>query len=293
MSWSRRTLVGVAAAALLTGCTSTVTGTAAFGGTDPAKPDVPPASLGGPDPSAEPVVGTCRMIASGQENDPRNPPDPVECSTTHNAETAAVADSGVAADALYPTADDVGNQGSDSYRVLDDVCTFTVLADYLGGDTLDDPYAFFAPYLPSAAQWDAGARWVRCDVFYGYSSPETSPGILAGALQGRDAAAYRACFVGNPADWRVVPCSQSHDAEPIGAYANANEGDPYPADAAARQALAQQCASDVQAYVGGTMPLGYALDVYVGSDTEWAGGPLAQCVLVPAGGGQTSTSVRG
>ncbi|MGY1810477.1 septum formation family protein [Blastococcus sp. SYSU D00669] len=286
--------LAAAAVLLLGGCTSTVTGQAAFGGEDPAKPEVPPAGLGGPDPGADPVVGTCYTIAPGQQDDPLDPPPPVECAGEHNAETAAVDDGPFQEGDPYPSAAEVEDPDGAIATALEDICTFDVLTEYLGGDDLDDPYAFFAPYLPNQEQWDAGARWVRCDVFYGYTEPEPAPGVIAGALEGSDAAAYRACFVGTPETWDVVPCSQPHDAEPIGAYADVDDDAPYPADVTARQALAQQCTADAQAYIGGTMPIGYAVDVYVGSQVDWQeSGPLAQCVLVPAGGGRTSTSVRG
>jgi hypothetical protein len=281
-----------AAAVLLAGCTSTVAGQALFGGDDPAKPTVPPAGLGGPDPAADPVVGGCYVITSGQNGEALDPPDPVDCSTTHNAETAAVDDSGLGEDDAYPTQDDVDDDSSTVYAALDDICSFDLLSDYLGGDDLDDPYAFFSAYLPNQEQWDAGARWVRCDVFYGYTSPENAPGVMADALQGAQAAAYRACFSGNPADWDVVPCSQPHEAEPIGSYADVADGAPYPADPAARQALAAQCASGAADYVGAAPPPEYVLDVYVGSPSDWSSDPFAQCVLTPAAGGQTTTSVR-
>jgi hypothetical protein len=293
MSRRDRAVAAVAAGVLLAGCTGTVTGRATFGGEDPAKPDVAPAEPAGRDPAADPVVGTCRTIAEGQDDDPRDPPDPVACWEEHDAETAAVDDSGLGGSDPYPTARDVADEDGAAATALDGVCTRGVLTAYLGGDDLDEPYASVAPYLPSEEQWAAGARWVRCDVLYGYSSPETAPGILAGALKGPDAAAYRACFVGDPAGWSVVPCARPHDAEPIGAHADVPDGPAYPADPPARQALAQQCFRDVGAYVGGPMPAGYALDVYVGTESQWADRPRAQCVLVPAHGGQTSTSVRG
>jgi hypothetical protein len=276
-------LVALAAGVLVAGCTTTVVGQ--------ASPAAGSAGSDG-DSAGEPEIGTCRLIAEEQIDDPRNPPEPVDCAQEHNAETAEVDDSGLGADDAYPSEADLDVEDSVAATALEDVCTFDLLTQYLGGDGLDEPYAFFSPYLPTEAEWEAGARWVRCDVFYGYFRPETAPGALAGALDGPDAAAYRSCYFGTPVTWDVGPCSRPHDAEPISASADVPDGTPYPADQPARQALATQCADDAGAYLGGPVSSDYLLDVYVGSGSDWASGPIAECVLVPAAGGRTSTSAR-
>lgn len=276
-------LVALAAGALVTGCATTVVGQASPDPRAPASPSADP---------AEPEIGTCRIIDDDQLDDPRAGSGPVDCSEEHNAETAAVDDSGLGPDDPYPTAAELDDSDSDISDALGDVCSFDVLTEYLGGDELDEPYAFFSAYLPTRSEWEAGARWVRCDVFYGYSLPETAPGLLAGGLDGPDAAAYRACYYGTPVSWDVGACSEPHDAEPINAYADVPDGTPYPADQPARQALAAECADEAEDYVGGPVPADTVLDAYVGSESGWAGGPFAECVLVPAAGGRTSTSVR-
>jgi len=40
------------------------------------------------------------------------------------------------------------------------------------------------------------------------------------------------------------------------------------------------------------VPSDYVLDVFVGSSSDWQSGPIAECVLVPAAGGRTTTSLR-
>jgi hypothetical protein len=281
--WVAR-LVALAAGVLVVGCATTVVGTAAPAGTG--------AATRGTDGSGEPEIGTCRTITEDQIDDPRNPPEPVDCAQQHNAETAEVDDVRLDADDPYPGDADIEDDDSAVSAALDDVCTFDLLRQYLGGDGLAEPYAFFSSFLPSQAEWEAGARWVRCDVFYGYSRPETAPGRLAGALDGPGAAAYRSCYFGTPVTWDVGACSKPHDAEPIGASADVPDGTPYPADRPARQALAAQCADEAGAYLGGPLPDDYVLDAYVGSESGWATGPFAECVLVPADGGRTATSLR-
>ena len=90
-----------------------------------------------------------------------------------------------------------------------------------------------------------------------------------------------------------MPCSEEHDAEPVGTrVADLPEDAPYP-DEGTRASLVGSCADDVQQYVGGPMPIGYSPDVWIDTEQEWSASPFARCVLVPAGGGRTSTSVRG
>ncbi|WP_336026490.1 septum formation family protein [Geodermatophilus sp. FMUSA9-8] len=284
--------VALVAALALAGCSSTVDGEAFYAGLEVAKPTVPPAE-GTLDPAEAPVVGTCSTIAEGQQSAPLDPPPPVECSGDHNAETAVVGDSGLADDAPHPAQADLDDPDSRISAALADLCDLDVVREYLGGDSLDDPYAWYAAYLPTAEQWAAGARWIRCDVFYGYLVPEPAPGILAGALAGSDPARHRTCFVGSPADYGVAPCSEPHEAEPVGTEVAAlPEGAPYP-DEPTRRSVVGSCTNVAQDYGGGEVPNGYVVDVWVDTAEEWPDYSYGRCVLVPAGGGRTTTTVRG
>ncbi len=286
-----RVVVALAGVALLAGCTSTVAGDALPADLGAAKPTVPAAGPGGADPAAPPVVGTCHRFDEGQEHTPLDPPDPVSCGDEHHAETAVVGDTGLGEDDEWPSEDELYDDGAlgDAFSQL---CSLDDVVAHLGGDDQDDPYAFYAAFLPAEDQWEAGARWMRCDVFYGYSSPEPAPGVMAGALTGPDAAAYRVCFAGSATDHRVVPCSEPHGAEPTGyALADLPADAPYP-DEPTRQNAAASCTDAVGEYVGGPPPFGYAVAVWVDSPEDWEGGGDPRCVLVPAGGGTTTGSVR-
>ncbi|MGY1669038.1 septum formation family protein [Geodermatophilus sp. SYSU D00710] len=283
---------GLLAVLLLAGCADTVHGSASYAALEVAKPTVPPADPGSLDPAQPPLVGTCWTIAEGQEGTPLDPPDRADCSGSHNAETAVVGESGLADDAPRPTQADLDDPDSPISGALADLCDLDVVREYLGGDALDDPYAWFASYLPDAEQWAAGARWIRCDVFHGYLVPETAPGVLAGALQGEDAARHRTCFVGSVADYTVVPCSEPHEAEPVGTeVADLPEGAPHP-DEETRRSVVGSCATAAEDYGGGAVPAGYVVDVWTDTPAEWPEYPYGRCVLVPAGGGRTTTSVR-
>jgi hypothetical protein len=281
----------LAAVALLGACTSTVAGDALPATAGPAKPTVPAAGPEGADPAAAPVVGTCYLLDEGQEDTPLDPPPPVSCGGEHSAETAVVGDTGLGEDDERPAGDDLSGDG-DLASAVQDLCDLDDVVAYLGGTDPEDPYAFHAVFLPDEEQWAAGARWLRCDVFYGYVSPETAPGVMAGALAGADPAAYRVCFGGGPADYGVVPCSEPHQAEPTGfRLADLPPDAPYPDDPT-RRGLVGSCAGAVQEYLGGPPPLGYAGDVWVDTAPEWADRPDPRCVLVPAGGGSVTGSVR-
>ncbi|SEO85320.1 septum formation family protein [Trujillonella endophytica] len=288
---ARWAVAALMAAALLAGCSSTVAGDALPADPGPAKPTVPAAGPGGADPAALPIVGTCYDLDAGQESTPLDPPGSVSCGDPHDAETAVVGDTGLGPDDERPVEDDLYDD-TPLGRAFGELCSLDDVVAYLGGEDPEDPYAYYASFLPSEDQWEAGARWMRCDVFYGYTDPETAPGVMAGGLAGPDSAAYRVCFSGSATSYGVVPCSEPHEAEPTGfALADVPEGAPYP-DEPTRQALAASCADEVQEYVGGPAPFGYAAAVWVDEAEDWPDGGDARCVLVPAGGGSTTGSVR-
>ncbi|MGY1812432.1 septum formation family protein [Blastococcus sp. SYSU D00820] len=289
----RSALLGCAAALLLAGCTSTVAGEAFPAELEAGKPTVPPAGIEGADPAALPVVGACYEIGEGQEDTPLEPPMPVECGGEHNAETAVVEDTGLGPEEPRPNEDDVTDPDTDIGAALSDLCDLNTVIEYLGGESFEDPYAFYATYLPSEEAWSAGARWMRCDVYYGYVTPRTSPGVLANALAGDDAAAFRTCFVGTPSDFAVTPCDQNHDAEPVGySLADIPSDAPYPDDPT-RQAAVASCSDDVQEYLSGAaLPGDYVVDVWVDTAEEWENGAEPRCVVRPAAGGQVTGSLR-
>ncbi|MCO7221521.1 septum formation family protein [Klenkia sp. PcliD-1-E] len=275
----RGAVLAVGAALLLAGCTSTVEGSAS------------PAPVASPTPGDDPMVdapaiGTCHDVESLYE--PLQVPDVVDCGDGHTAETAVVADTGLPVDAEYPTQDDLdeGYLGD----AFDEVCSYDTVEDYLRARPGDLLYADYAQVLPTEEQWARGARWVACDVTYGYGQPETAPGRMAGVMESGTTAAYRACLDGDPADNDVVACSQPHWAERVSGYPDVPEGTPFPADQAARAAIAEQCRPDAVDHLDGPLPAEVALDITTDDPDDWASFPFPTCVLVPAGGGTTTGS---
>jgi len=265
---------------VLAGCTSTVEGTASPGAAAVVTP--------GDDPLFEaPAIGTCHDLEVAYL--PLEPPAVVDCDEDHTSETAVVVDTGLPLDAAYPTVDDL----DDDYlgAAYDDVCRYDTPQEYLGDESLYQLYASYAQVLPTQEQWAAGARWVACDVYYGYSSPEVAPGRMAGALAGPDRDAYLYCLSGDVVSQETVPCTEPHFAEPSGGTADVAEGSPYPTDQAARAVYAQSCQSSAVQYLGGQVPAGVLVDITTDDQEGWEGYPYAECILVPADGSETTGSL--
>ncbi|WP_165617495.1 septum formation family protein [Klenkia soli] len=274
-------MLAFGAALLLVGCTSTVDGTAS-----PA-PVVAPTP--GDDPLVDaPAVGTCHDIETTYS--PLEVPPVVPCDAEHTGETAVVQDTGLALEAAYPTEDgiDEGYLGD----VWDEVCGYDLVQDYLQGQVGDQAYASYTQVLPTQEQWAAGARWVACDITYGYGQPEPAPGRMAGALRSGETAPYRACLDGDAQVSDVVACSDDHWAEQISGSPDIAEGTPFPADQAARAPIAAQCLPAAVDYLDGPLPADVTVDITTEDPDDWAGFPFATCVLVPTAGGTTDTSFR-
>jgi hypothetical protein len=199
----------------------------------------------------------------------------------------------VATDALeqsrpYPTESEATDVGGPVAQALHGACSYEAVSTYLGDDAGEhELYGRYAPYLPTPAEWAAGARWVQCDVIYGLASTPTAPGVMAGALHGPQAAAYLQCYRGTPQMYEVTACSQPHDAQVIPGPIQLPTGTPYPADSSARRPIALRCAQQLFAP---EMPPGYRIDAYLGSPATWANDPEATCVAVRSDGGLTSTN---
>ena len=157
-----------------------------------------------------PAAGACHddLVQSGTPDNY----SPVPCTSSHLAETVAVADLGRAATLKAGTAQAFAE------------CSKRANA-FLGGDWRTG-WVVLQPVLPSRQAWDGGARWARCDV------AETSP--VDGALVHRSASLKGAVRAGgklrmgcaNPkiaddavTEMHPVACATSHTAEFAGLFA--------------------------------------------------------------------------
>lgn len=203
-------------------------------------------------------------------------------------ETVWVATDALAQPMPYPAESEADDVGGPVAQALHSVCNYGAVSAYLGDDAgRHQLFARFASYLPTKAEWAAGARWVHCDVVYGLASSPAAPGVMAGALLGTQAAAYLQCYRGTPEIYEITACSQPHDAQVIPDPVLLPLGTSYPAGASTRQSIALTCARRPFAP---DLPPGYRVDVYLASAETWANDPEAICVAVRNDGTRTSTN---
>lgn len=271
---------------LMTGCVSTVGGQAAPAAASATEfPEVF-------EQVQAPELGSCLDTVRGGAGLLGAPPT-VNCSEPHGGEVARVLEVPDALDGRYPTDDDVSSDAWGDLLYSSDGCgDFQLPNSYLGAREQDNLLADAYAYLPKKAAWEAGARWVACVVEYrtGFSEEANAPGRMAQAMRGPDAAAYRECWFGPETLYDVVPCSQPHEAEPIGIYVAAEQGAPYPTDPLSRQPLVEQCRGKVVDYLERDVPNGYAAGAYLPPEQDWAPYPEVQCVILDSGGRRTSGS---
>lgn len=176
--------------------------------------------------------------------------EPVPCDQPHLVETVYVGEfSGEAAELDAPPAPDSGEHRS-AYAECDERA-----ADYLGRG-FRNGRLWLGVALPSAAGWEGGARWFRCELMEVesvYGDAVEREGSLAGALEGNSnlrLGCYQVAVEdGVVSELNPVGCDETHQAEFVGAW-RADGGDyPDPADSDAEERVYDGCRSQVAEYV--------------------------------------------
>jgi hypothetical protein len=246
--------------------------------------------------AAAPEARNCWQDSTPGSGSPLDETEIVACTEPHNAETIVANDGVFAPEMAYPTLRDLGSDATNR-QLLVDICNPFLVDGYLGMDVQTELpsyglYVTAAPRLPSSEQWDAGARWIRCDLVYGMQSGAPAPGLMAGGLTGPQSAAYHLCFTGTSDDYTPVGCDQPHAAEALGQPYQLDLLAPWPGDAAARQELRKSCGEwlPYQLSVPG-LPAGTQVDVFVGDKESWNAMRIVACVLTQTAGGQTTTTL--
>ena len=143
----------------------------------------PPASA-----SDAPAVGTCFNYSAKEAKEITTTAGPVDCAGPHTAEVFAVGSA--------PTSmpDPRSAKPAQIIAATKSSCTEAGLKAYLGL-TDDFPTRFqFKAHFPSAEQWAAGQRWVRCDLtLRDQLALGTWAGTAASAVQAQGSAAFRFC----------------------------------------------------------------------------------------------------
>jgi len=175
-------------------------------------------------------------------------PTPVGCTVPHNLETIHVgtfAGPDAGRDSPPPA-------GDPSLRRAYEVCAGSAGA-FLGDDWRTGRIGLTV-VVPVLAEWDAGARWYRCDlVESGDAGVVSRTASLQGTLAGSRPAALT-CFAVAQQDnvvdsMRQVDCGIPHDAEFAGVYDPPDGG--YPDDANQRRSMRNAgCRGVVASFVG-------------------------------------------
>jgi Septum formation len=207
----------VALALLSAGC-------AAKSGVEVAAPTSAPSSTG-PEagapstPQPTPKVGDCHgPVDADLINAPTDTRPTVSCTRTHGMETFYVGE----IDASITTWP--GNESNAELgQQVDEACAASHLA-YLGvtpqtaTDLPPDRLQVYAYYIPSKADFDAGARWFRCDALVAPvdSQPTTIDGTLKDVYAKPLPAAYRLC---GASLGRTAACNAKHEIEYLASVA--------------------------------------------------------------------------
>ncbi|MEU7825318.1 septum formation family protein [Catellatospora sp. NPDC049133] len=167
---------------------------------------------------------------------------PVECDQSHTYETVAVADfTGEAASRTT-----VPSEGSPDMRAAWADCDKRI-TDFLGGDWRSGAL-WFGVSVPSAAGWDGGARWYRCELTAldgQYGDPVARTASLKGEFTKASALKFGCYQYGT----RLVStaCNKAHNAEFVGVW-NAG-GAAYSSLAGMKTRIAKECRTLVAKFV--------------------------------------------
>jgi hypothetical protein len=245
----------------------------------PASSDEPP-STDGVGGEATPVVGECHGPVDTKLIDAASDARPsVSCSGPHGLETFYVGQMDPSVTA-WP-----GDQNDQDFAVsVDQACSDRHLT-YLGLDPNDPPILppdrlqAYAYYIPTRADFEAGARWFRCDALVApvaSDEPTTISGTLKDVYHRKLPVAYRLC---GASLGRTAACDDKHQIEYLAAVALPDLVD-YPAQRDDLR-VAAACRTPLLAALGLTeeradLAFGYVLP----SQAQWNGGLHgATCVV--------------
>lgn len=240
----------VLAAALLAGC-----------GNNP-EPSDEPVSLAPPDTLA------CRVLTPEDVAEPDNDSPVVDCAEAHTAQTFAVGD-------LPASYDDVAHDdrrlGAFAYRT----CSRKFM-DFLKADesTVMRTVVSWAWFRPSAAAWERGARWYRCDLVGGGEQSESYlelPEQATGMLEGLPPDRWMACVDGPDVPGAPrIPCSQAHTWRAATTIMVGGEQDPYPGDRLVEVTTRDYCQTSIGAWL--EYPVNYEFAYTWFHEAEWEAG---------------------
>ncbi len=205
------------------------------------------------DPAPPPKAGTCRQLTFGAIGRYSNQSPTVDCGTSHTALTFAVEQlpQDVAFDGV-----DIGNDAVQEKASL--LCR-AAFAKYIGGSAATRALSRLSVtyFVPTQQDFDAGSRWVRCDMIALESARIL--GALPKTVEGfndTDAALddYGVCSRGEPGttDALLVMCNQEHDYRALTALRLGSDDADYPGE----KAVGEDGQSRCDDYISNTLGLG-------------------------------------
>ena len=219
-------------------------------------------------PATVPDVGACRLLSPDDVGRPSNDTAPVGCDQPHTAQTYAVRSLPHRFD--HASYDD-GSVATLAYRTC--AARFN---DFTGADEslAMRTILSWAWFRPSAAAWDSGARWYRCDLIGGGDQARAFvdlPGTAKGLLLGRPKDAWMVCAQGATVAGSVkVPCSDKHDWRAVTTIVLGDAGTSYPGDRAVQARTRDFCSKSVGAWLD--YPVDYDFGYSWFHRAEWDAG---------------------
>ena len=238
----------VVAALLLTGCSSG-DGAAQGAGGSPS-PGSSSSTSGEPSAPAEAAVPQneqCYPLTAAEVAKPSNESEPVDCAEPHTAQTFLVA--------TFPAK--LKNAGYDDPRLGATVyenCNPAFIKFLGGGESMSmRSLLSWGWFRPSQQDWDAGARWFRCDLLGAPSGDSTLtalPTQAKGMLSARPPEDWMLCAKGDDVGSAPrVPCAQPHDWRAVTTIVLGEKRDPYPGDHVVEVRSRQFCSDSVGAWL--------------------------------------------
>ena len=259
----------------LTGCSSsdsaggtTTTSGASSSGATTSKATQPTPTR---DPAPAPKVGECRNLKFGAIGRYTNDGPTITCKRPHTTLTFAVEDlpKDVAFDGV-----DIGNDAVQEKASL--LCR-AAFARYIGGSAATRALSRLSVtyFLPTQPDFDAGSRWVRCDVVALQAARVLAP--LPATVKGfnaTDAALtdYGVCSRGEPGTTGalLVMCDQDHDYRALTALRLGSDSATYPGDDVVATQGQQRCDDFISHALG--LGGGYTYAWTYPSTEDWANG---------------------
>ncbi len=247
-------VASLCAAILLAGCTGPSAG-------EPQDDDSPTAVSIEP-----PAVAACRQLGAADIRESSDATDPVPCSEPHTAETFLVEE----LPGTFATAesDDPRLAARVYKRCQRQFVEFTGGTESLAMRTI----LTWAWFRPSEEQWDAGARWYRCDVVGGGEHIEELrelPTTARGVLLGEPDDAWLLCADGaTVAESTKVSCDQPHTWRAATTIVLGKAEDRYPGNRVAEVRTRDFCSESVGAWLGFPLEYDYGYSWFHKADWE-------------------------